>query len=43
MKRFENLLYALAVIGLFDMAAQAWTGGTIKPIHIVLGFIFGAL
>jgi len=39
---FETLFYSLAVIGLMDMMVQAWTSGKTKPIHIVLGFLFGA-
>jgi len=37
---FNNVFCAMASIGLIDMATQAWTNGNIKPIHIVLEFLF---
>ena len=35
-----NVFYLMALVGFIDMATQAWTSGTVKPIHIVLGFFF---
>ena len=41
-KRYAvNTWYSLAAFGLFDMAVQAFTNKEVKPIHVVLGFIFG--
>lgn len=39
--RLWNIFYVLAAIGLLDMMAQAWTGGELKIIQTVLGWVFG--
>jgi len=43
MKRFTEhpAFLVLAVTGILDMAVQAATSGTVKPIQILLGAIFG--
>lgn len=38
----KTCVYFMAIFGLFDMVTQAWTEGAVKPIHIVLSWIFGA-
>lgn len=37
----SRLVLFLAVVGFFDMAVQAATGGRVKPIRAALGFLFG--
>lgn len=37
----KNGLYVLAAIGCIDVVGQAWTGGDLKIIRTVLGWIVG--